>query len=133
MTTLESLVQAAIQVSRNAYVPYSHYHVGAALESQDGQIFKGCNVENAAYPATICAERSALVSAVSAGQQGFKRIAIVTANGGSPCGICRQMLYEFSPNLEVILADMSGQIHYQGVLSDLLPLGFGPDQLPGNS
>jgi cytidine deaminase len=127
---IQSLVRAAKDATRNAYIPYSHYPVGAALRASDGTIFSGCNVENAAYPVTICAERVALVKAVSEGCRAFDAIAVVTPNAGSPCGMCRQMLYEFAPNLRVILADTDGNVRYDGILSDLLPLGFGPDSLP---
>ncbi|MBA3874747.1 MAG: cytidine deaminase [Anaerolineae bacterium] len=127
---IEQLLEAAIAVTQHAYIPYSHYPVGAALRAVDGTIYSGCNVENAAYPATICAERTALVKAVSEGQREFDVIVVVTKNAGSPCGTCRQMLYEFSPNLRVILADLDGKISSDTTLSALLPDGFGPDRLP---
>ncbi|HVU10736.1 MAG TPA: cytidine deaminase [Phototrophicaceae bacterium] len=129
-TLTQTLITAAEKASHNAYNPYSHYPVGAALLASDGQIYGGCNIENAAYPATICAERVALVKAVSEGQRRFEAIAVVTPNGGSPCGSCRQMLYEFAPNLRVILARTDGTLVYDGTLSDLLPRGFGPADLP---
>ena len=131
--TLQNLVRAAKDATRNAYIPYSRYPVGAALRTSDGTIFSGCNVENAAYPVTICAERVALVKAVSEGHRAFDVIAVVTPNAGSPCGMCRQMLYEFSPEMRVVLADTNGMIRYDGVLSDLLPRGFGPSSLPHDS
>ncbi len=121
------LVRAAQEVSANAYIPYSHYPVGAALLASNGKVYTGCNVENAAYPATICAERVALVKAVSEGVRDFQSIAVVTRDAGSPCGTCRQMLYEFAPHLRVIIADMEGNIRFDGTLSDLLPHGFGPE------
>ncbi len=127
---LQTLIRTAIDATRNAYIPYSHYPVGAALRASDGTIYSGCNVENAAYPATICAERVALVKAVSEGQRQFDAIAVVTPNAGSPCGVCRQMLYEFAPDLRVILATPDGTVAYDGKLSDLLPRGFGPESLP---
>ena len=127
--TSTTLIQAAIAAAEYAYIPYSHYAVGAALQTADGTIFTGCNVENAAYPATICAERTALVKAVSEGYREFTALVVVTRNGGSPCGMCRQMLYEFAPNLPVTIADLSGKIHHEILLSDLLPLGFGPGKL----
>ena len=126
---IQSLVQQAINASQNAYIPYSHYPVGAALLAADGTIYKGCNVENASYPVTICAERTALVKAVSEGQRQFEMIAVVTRNGGSPCGMCRQMLYEFAPDLRVVVADLEGHIHLDCRLSELLPDGFGPSKL----
>ncbi|MBZ0298827.1 MAG: cytidine deaminase [Anaerolineae bacterium] len=124
------LVQAAITAAEHAYAPYSHYPVGAALRAGDGTIFTGCNVENASYPATICAERTALVKAVSEGQRQFDLIAVVTRNGGFPCGICRQMLYEFAPDLRIIVANLDGEILNDAPLSDLLAHGFGPAHLP---
>ncbi len=128
-----ALIRAAKDATRNAYIPYSHYPVGAALRTSDGTIISGCNIENASYPVTICAERVALVKAVSEGHHVFETIAVVTPNAGSPCGMCRQMLYEFSPEMRVVLADMDGNVRYDGVLSELLPLGFGPDSLPHDS
>lgn len=125
-----TLVQHAIQASERAYVPYSHYRVGAALLSTDGTIYTGCNVENAAYPACICGERTALVKAVSEGARTFTAIAVATANGGSPCGLCRQMLFEFSPDLIVIAVDFTGRIYRTQRLRDLLLDGFGPNDLP---
>jgi cytidine deaminase len=127
--TTRSLVSAAITASRNAYAPYSNYPVGAALRAADGTVYTGCNVENAAYPATICAERTALVKAVSEGQRQFESIAVVTHNGGFPCGICRQMLYEFAPDLRVIVANMDSDILHDIRLHDLLAHGFGPVHL----
>ncbi len=130
---VQALIQDAKEAARNAYIPYSHYPVGAALRTSDGTIFSGCNVENAAYPSGLCAERVALVKAVSEGQRSFDMLAVVTPNGGSPCGSCRQMLYEFSPGLRVILARSDGTVVYDGTLSELLPRGFGPDSLPHDS
>ena len=130
MDDIHSLIHTAIDATRYAYIPYSHYPVGAALRASDGTVYSGCNVENAAYPAGICAERVALVKAVSEGHQQFDLLAVVTSNGGSPCGICRQMLYEFAPSLRVILATSTGEIVYDGQLADLLPRGFGPECLP---
>jgi cytidine deaminase len=129
-TATRELLQAAIQAAGHAYVPYSQYAVGAALLAEDGTVHTGCNVENAAYPACICAERSALVKAISEGQRRFRAIAVTTVNAGSPCGVCRQMLYEFAPDLEVILADDAGQIRQRTTLRALLPDGFGPEDLP---
>jgi cytidine deaminase len=125
----QSLVGAAIEVAQNAYAPYSEYYVGAALLAKDGTVYTGCNVENASYPVTICAERGALMKAVSEGCREFTAIAVVSRNAGSPCGMCRQMLYEFAPDLQVILADMAGTISLETTLSELLPNGFGPSSL----
>lgn len=126
---IQQLMSQAIEASKNAYIPYSHYPVGAALRATDGSVYTGCNVENAAYPATICAERTALVKAVSEGRQRFDTLVVVTKNGGSPCGVCRQMLYEFAPDLRVIIGDLDGNITLNCRLSDLLPHGFGPQNL----
>ena len=129
---LQNLIAAALQVRENAYVPYSHYPVGAALHTPDGTVFTGCNIENAAYPAGICAERAALAAAVSAGVREFDVIVVATDNGGSPCGICRQMLYEFAPGLRVVTVNAAGEVRFDLVLSDLLPHGFGPHMLDGD-
>lgn len=122
----KTLIEAAVKVAHNAYAPYSNYHVGAALHAESGAIFTGCNVENASYPATICAERSALVKAVSEGQRTFDTLVVATRNGGYPCGICRQMLYEFAPTLRVIIVDMDGKVIDDTTLNALLAHGFGP-------
>ena len=123
------LVEAARAARKNAYAPYSNYEVGAALLTTEGDVFTGCNVENAAYPACICAERVAITKAVSAGHQSFTAIVVATGNGGSPCGICRQVMNEFAPDMAVILVDNT-HIVLETTVSDLLPHGFGPEQLP---
>ncbi len=127
---LAPLLRLAIETAGRAYIPYSHYAVGAALRALDGTVYTGCNVENAAYPATICAERTALVKAVSEGRREFDLIVVVTANGGSPCGTCRQMLFEFAPTLRVVMADLQGNIHADQPLNAMLLMGFGPEHLP---
>jgi cytidine deaminase len=124
----EKLVKAARQARLQAYAPYSHYQVGAALLTSSGAIFTGCNVENAAYPACICAERVAVTKSVSEGERNFVAIAVVTSNGGTPCGVCRQVLNEFSPDMLVIVADPE-QIIAEYTVVDLLPEGFGPQHL----
>lgn len=123
------LIQAALAASEQAYIPYSNYRVGAALLTPAGEIFDGCNVESASYTPTICAERTALVKAISEGERAFSAIAVVTRDGGSPCGVCRQLLYEFAPQLQVIMADLDGNVQHRATLSELLPLGFGPANL----
>lgn len=125
----DSLIRAAREARDRAYAPYSEYYVGSAVRSADGIIYQGCNVENASYPAGICAERVALVKAVSEGEREFDAIAVVTRDGGAPCGICRQMLYEFAPQMRVIIARTDGYVVFDGSLSELLPLGFGPSHL----
>jgi cytidine deaminase len=127
--TRRQLIAAAQGARQHAYSPYSHYPVGAALLSIEGELFTGCNVENASYGGTICAERTALVKAVSEGAHQFAAIAVVTGNGGAPCGLCRQVLYEFGPEMLVIIADTAGQIVHEYSLHELLPYGFGPQQL----
>lgn len=122
------LVQLAQAARKNAYAPYSHYDVGAALLATSGQVFTGCNVENAAYPMTLCAERAAIVKAVSEGQREFVAIAIATRNGGSPCGACRQVMREFAPHLRIMLADQAGHVRLF-TLDQLLPDSFGPESL----
>ncbi len=127
----KALVERAFSMHEYAYVPYSGFPVGAALLCADGTVYTGCNVENAAYGSCICAERTALVKAVSEGRRDdFIKIA-VAGNGKdycSPCGACRQMLYEFAPELEVLCAN--GAHEYVSIpLYELLPHGFGPKNL----
>jgi len=123
------LVRSAISSREKAYAPYSHYTVGAALLSESGGLYQGVNVENAAYPNGLCAERVALFSAVAAGERKFCGMAVVTRDGGFPCGACRQALAEFSPSLEILIADGSGKIRWEGSLSELLPHIFSADSL----
>lgn len=125
----KSLIDAALKAANFAYIPYSHYPVGAALRASDGTVYGGCNIENAAYPATICAERTAFVKAVSEGQRDFEAIAVVTPTGGSPCGTCRQVMHELAPNLRVFIADMDGVIYADTTIGDLLPNCFTPGKL----
>ena len=126
--TDQELVELAFTMLERSYVPYSHFPVGAALECADGTVFTGCNVENAAFGSTICAERTALLKAVSEGRRtGWTAIAI--AGRGSdfcwPCGACRQMLYEFAPGLRVLAARGDGTFE-TATLGQLMPHGFGP-------
>lgn len=126
----QRLIAAALDVRQRAYAPYSHFQVGAALLCADGTVFTGCNVENASYGGTICAERAAVVKAISEGQREYLAIAVVAGEGDTtPCGLCRQFLYEFNPNLTVLIADSGGNFTRQYLLHDLLPDGFGPKQL----
>lgn len=129
--TRHKLLDAALAVQKRAYAPYSNYLVGAALLTEDGSIFSGCNVENASYPTGICAERTALVKAVSEGYTDtFVALSLVTANGGTPCGICRQMLTEFNPELPIYIYDETGKLVSQTTLDNLLPQSFRPSDLP---
>ncbi len=127
----QDLIEKARQVRAKAYVPYSNFPVGAALLGRSGTVYTGCNVENAAYPLTTCAERTAVTKAVSEGEREFEAIAVVTATGATPCGACRQILREFAgpeDDLTVIVADLEGQVH-TFTIDELLPAGFNVDQL----
>ena len=133
--TDQELIARAKEMQKYAYVPYSRFPVGAALECDDGTVYTGCNVENASYGACICAERTALVKAISDGRRsGFTRIAIAGNSDGfcQPCGICRQMLSEFAPGLEILVADAHGRISRHS-LRELLPESFGSDALENSS
>jgi len=120
------LINKAIVARENAYAPYSKFQVGAAVITQNNNVFTGCNVENASYGGTICAERVALCKAVSSGDRNIKAIAIVydEENFASPCGICRQFIYEFGSEIEVIMAKLNGEYKIKEI-SELLPDGFG--------
>ena len=119
------LWEAAVAARRNAFAPFSHFRVGAALETPEGEIVAGCNVESASYGLTVCAERVALLKAVSEGHRSFVRLAVVTDTAGPtpPCGACRQLLWEFGGDLEVIVGDLEG-IAVRFRLKDLLPHPF---------
>lgn len=125
----QELIEKALEVRLNAYAPYSNYEVGAALLTKSGKIFTGVNVENAAYPDSICAERSAIFNAVSAGERDFKAIAVATRNGGTPCGSCRQVMSEFGLDIEVLLVDEEGNLVRRSTVGDLLPGAFLPTDL----
>lgn len=124
------LVRLAVEARKRAYAPYSKFPVGAALLAEDGRVFTGCNVENASYGLTVCAERVAVFKAVSEGVTRFRAIAVACGTGPcAPCGACRQVLYEFAPELVVIMADGRGETWRAAKLSELLPSGFGPREL----
>jgi len=125
----KKLIKMALDAGQNAYAPYSDYPVGAALLAKSGQIYTGINIENAAYPTSICAERVALFKAVSEGEREFVAIAVVTLNGGTPCGSCRQVLSEFGLDMLVLIADENLQLLSEVLLADLLPGAFRPDDL----
>jgi cytidine deaminase len=130
MVNEAELVRKAVEARKLAYAPYSHFRVGAALLAKDGRIFTGCNVENASYGLTVCAERVALFKAVSEGAREFLAIAVACGEGPcAPCGACRQVLYEFAPDLLVIMADGDGKNWQTRKLGELLPQGFGPRSL----
>ena len=124
----EGLVEAAQKARANAYAPYSKYAVGAALLTRSGRIYTGANVENAVYPLTICAERTAVVKAVSEGERDFVALAVSTANGGSPCGACRQTLREFCCDIIILIADDQGT-YRETTLAALLPDSFSASDL----
>ena len=126
----ESLIKAASDARGWAYAPYSNYFVGAALLAESGEIYDGVNVENAAYPTSMCAERTAVFKAISQGERKFLAIAVVTENGGSPCGACRQVLAEFGLDIVVLIADGSGKLLDEKKLIEMLPGAFGPEHLP---
>lgn len=128
-TERKALIEIANEARRQAYVPYSNYRVGAALRTTDGRIFTGVNVENAAYPTSICAERVAVFKAVSEGAHRFEAIAVVTDNGGSPCGACRQVLAEFGLDTLVLIADGRGRLIQETTVAGLLPSAFTPADL----
>lgn len=126
----DRLIQMAIEARKWAYVPYSHYPVGAALLTASGKVYDGVNIENAAYPTTICAERVAVFKAVSEGERQFEAIAVVTDNGGSPCGSCRQVLAEFGVETVVLIVNAAGQLVQETSVDKLLPGAFLPGHLP---
>jgi len=128
-TTRQQLVAAALEARQWAYAPYSGYAVGAALLTASGKIYDGVNVENAAYPDGICAERVAVFKAISEGEREFVAIAVVSQNGGFPCGSCRQVLSEFGLDTRVIIANTDGEILQEASVEDLLPRPFGPKHL----
>ncbi|HEV3436607.1 MAG TPA: cytidine deaminase [Gemmata sp.] len=130
--TVDPLIVAAMAAREKAYAPFSHFQVGAALETEEGAIIPGCNVESASYGLTMCAERVAVFRGVSEGYRCFKRVAIVTeaATPTPPCGACRQILWEFAPDAEILLANLSGEV-LRYTVRELLPNGFDARQLRG--
>lgn len=132
----KELILEAIEARKNAYTPYSHFQVGAALEGAGGEVYRGCNIENAAYTPSNCAERTAFFKAVSEGERSFRRIAIVAGPEGeklihtAPCGVCRQVMMEFcDPDAFQILLATGPDDYRTYTLRQLLPEGFGPDNL----
>ena len=131
------LVMRALKARKQAYVPYSHWAVGAALLTKDGNIFEGCNIENAAYTPTNCAERTAFFKAVSEGEREFAAIAIVGAYEAeepekicAPCGVCRQVMMEFcDPDMFRVILGTKDGVQVSQTLKEMLPYGFGPDVL----
>ena len=125
----QGLIDLANEARRRAYAPYSNYPVGAALRTKSGRIFTGCNVENAAYPQCMCAERVAIFKAVSEGEHEFEVLAVATPNGGSPCGGCRQVMAEFGLEAVVLIADGEGRLVKKTTVRALLPEAFTPQHL----
>jgi cytidine deaminase len=124
-----ALIDLAIEARRRAYAPYSNYPVGAAVRTKSGRIFTGCNVENAAYPAGICAERVAVFKAVSEGEKEFEVMAVATSNGGSPCGVCRQVMAEFGLDTVVLICNEDGHLVQETTVRELLPGAFVPSDM----
>ncbi len=127
---MEKLKDLAKAMKEHSYCAYSRFAVGAALECEDGSVFGGCNVENASYGLTICAERTAAVKAISEGKKNFRRI-VISGSGDDfcyPCGACRQFLYEFNPDMEVISLNGKGESK-SALLRELLPCGFGAESM----
>lgn len=136
MDTDQQLIPLAIEAMGRAYAPYSGFRVGAALLASDGMVYQGCNIENAAYTPTNCAERTAFFKAVSEGQRTFDAICIVGGKDGvltdytAPCGVCRQVMMEFcNPETFRVILAKSESDYWMYLLKDLLPMGFGPDNL----
>jgi cytidine deaminase len=127
---LEKLVAKARDARKNAYAPYSHYKVGAAVLTQSGKTYTGCNIENAAYPSGLCAERVAIFKAASEGEREVVALVVVTANLGSPCGACRQVFSEFADDEAlVVLATAQGNRRKKFTMEQILPDRFGPNHL----
>src|SRR5688572_31510320 len=125
----QSIIDLANEARRRAYAPYSNYPVGAALRTKTGRMYTGVNVENAAYPHTMCAERVAIFKAISDGEKEFEVISVVTDNGGSPCGGCRQVMAEFALDMIVLMADGNGKLIKETTVGELLPEAFTPNHL----
>ena len=125
----KQLIDLGNQARQWAYVPYSKYRVGAALRTKSGKIYTGVNIESAAYPTTMCAERVAVYKAVSEGERDFEAISVITDNGGTPCGGCRQVLAEFGLDTVVLIADGAGRLLQETTVGELLPGAFTPKDL----
>ena len=120
---MKKLIDAAKSAQKNAYAPYSHYKVGAAVLCKDAKIIKGCNVESSSYGLTCCAERVALYSAIAQGHTKFQAIIVVTRNGGTPCGACRQVIWDLCGNIPIYIADEKGNIE-KTTSAAILPNAF---------
>jgi len=122
--TPEKLIQHAIKAQERAVAPYSNYLVGAALLTDSKTVILGCNVESKAYPTTLCAERVAIFSAISQGFTNFTALALITKDGASPCGSCRQIIHEYATGIPIYIANESGEYTTRNI-SELLPFPFG--------
>jgi cytidine deaminase len=123
------LIESSLAARSWAYAPYSEYAVGAALLTSSGKVYDGVNVENAAYPTSMCAERVAVFKAVSEGEKNFTAIAVASSHGGTPCGACRQVLSEFGSETKVLIVNGEGNIVQETTVAELLPGAFGPQDL----
>ena len=130
---IEKLIRCAIDVRDQAYAPHSHFYVGAAMLMDNGEIVSGCNVENASYSLSICAERVAAAAAVAAGHRSWQAIAIASVGGVMPCGACRQFLAEFGTDVTVLVVDVIDGSRKSRKLSSLLPDAFGRSSLPSHA
>jgi cytidine deaminase len=126
--TLRALAKAALDARAHAYSPYSGFAVGAAVRAMGGRVYAGCNVENASFGLTVCAERVALWNALAAGESAFEALAVASETGAMPCGACRQVMAEFAPDMPVAVLDTSGHARLTSV-SELLPFSFTGEQL----
>ncbi len=120
----QKLIESALEARKWAYAPYSEYAVGAALLTASDRIYDGVNVENAAYPSSMCAERVAIFKAVSEGERDFTALVVASSNGGSPCGACRQVLAEFGLDILVLVVNSKGEVLHESPLASLLPSAF---------
>lgn len=125
----QKLIETALEARKWAYAPYSGYDVGAALLTSSDRIYDGVNVENAAYPSSMCAERVAVFKAVSEGERDFVAVVVASSNGGTPCGACRQVLAEFGLNTLIIIVNDQGEVIREATLENLLPAAFLPEDL----
>jgi cytidine deaminase len=130
----KELIEKAVEASKRAYAPYSRFLVGAALELEDGRVVQGCNVENASFGLTNCAERTALFAAIAMGEKKFKKIVVFVdrADFTPPCGACRQVINELAPEAEILLVNREKKVKRTSI-GELLPLSFGSDDLKGNN
>ncbi|MEA3287944.1 MAG: cytidine deaminase [Candidatus Marinimicrobia bacterium] len=126
--TQQKLIKAAQDVRERAYAKYSNFKVGAAVETSDGKIYQGCNIENASYSLTQCAERTALFTAIAAGEKKFRHLVVASENGVSPCGACRQVIWELCGDIPITIVDEQGNIK-ETSSAKLLPKAFGEQDL----